>query len=78
MGYHPIVYPIPTSIPFPLFVKKAINGLHLSKKYIPSAKHIHGIYLTLLSTTCVKIQRIPYVIFETISQFSRHNSPVSF
>ena len=33
--------------------------------------------LTILSTT-VKIHRIPYVIFETISHFSRHNSSVFF
>ena len=32
------------------------------------------IYLTLLSTTCVKIHQILYAIFETISHFSRHNS----
>ena len=36
------------------------------------------IYLTLLSTTCVKIHQINYVIFETISYFSRHNSSVFF
>ena len=39
--------------------------------------YIQRIYLTLLSTTCVKIHQI-YVIFETISHFSRHNSSVSF
>ena len=36
--------------------------------------YIQRIYLTLLSTTCVKIHQITYVIFETISHFSRHNS----
>ena len=41
-------------------------------------KHIQRIYLTLLSTTYVKTHQIPYVIFETISHFSRHNSPVLF
>ena len=41
-------------------------------------KHIQKIYLTLLSTTCVKIHQISYVIFETISHFSRHNSSVLF
>ena len=40
--------------------------------------YIQRIYLTLLSTTCVKIHQIPYVIFETISHFSRHNSSVFF
>ena len=33
--------------------------------------YIQRIYLTLFSTT-VKIYQIPYVIFETISHFSRH------
>ena len=41
-------------------------------------KHYLQIYLTLLSTTCVKIHQIPYVIFETISHFSRHNSFILF
>ena len=36
------------------------------------------IRLTLFSTTCVKIHQITYVIFETISYFSRHDSSVSF
>ena len=35
-------------------------------------------YLALLPTNCVRIQQIPYVIFETISQFLRHNSSVFF
>ena len=42
------------------------------KHYIPK------IYLTLLSTTCVKIHQITYGIFETISNFSRHNSSAFF
>ena len=50
----------------------------VQKKKILSAETLQRIYLTLLSTTCVKIHRIPYVIFETISQFSRHNSSVFF
>ena len=41
-------------------------------------KHIQRIFLTLLSTTCVKIDQIIYVIFETMSHFSQHNSSVSF
>ena len=40
--------------------------------------YIQRIYLTLRSTTCVKIHQITYVIFETISHFSQHNSSVSF
>ena len=41
-------------------------------------KHIQRIYLTLLSTNCVKIHQIPYVIFETVIHFSRQNSSVLF
>ena len=40
--------------------------------------YIQWIYLTLLSTTYVQIYQITYVIFETISHFSQHNSSVSF
>ena len=40
--------------------------------------YMHKIYITLLSTTCVKIQHIPYAIFETISYFPQHNSSISF
>ena len=41
-------------------------------------KHYLHIYLTLLSTTCVKIHQISYDIFETISHFSNHNSSILF
>ena len=41
-------------------------------------KPIQRIYLTLLSTTCVKIHQITDVIFETTSHFSQHNPSVSF
>ena len=40
--------------------------------------YMQRIYLILLSTTCVKIYGISYVIFETISQLSRHNSSAFF
>ena len=40
--------------------------------------YIQRIYLTLLSTTCVKIHQIPDVIFQTISHFSRYSSSVYF
>ena len=54
-------------------------GYFCPKNTFLQLKHyIQGIYLTLLSTTCVKIHQIPYVIFETISHFSRHNSSVFF
>ena len=47
------------------------------------AQKIHSfskniIYLTLLSSACVKIHLITYAIFETISHFSRQNSTVFF
>ena len=59
--------------------KLKFNGLLLSKKYTLQLKYyIQRISLTLLSTTCVKIHRIPQGIFETISHFSRHNSSVFF
>ena len=46
----------------------------MSKKYILQLKHyIQGIYLKLLSTTCVKNNQIRHFISETISHFSRHN-----
>ena len=40
--------------------------------------YFQGIYLTLLSTNSMKIHQSPYLIFETISYFSRHNSSVFF
>ena len=55
--------------------KLKFDGLLLSKKRISPnnrlllLKHIQNIDLTLLSTTCVKIHQINYVIFETISHF---------
>ena len=54
-------------------------GYFCPKNTFLQLKHyIQRIYLTLLSTTCVKIHQITYVIFETISHFSRHNSSVFF
>ena len=51
--------------------KVEIQWDNLSKKYISSAKtFIQRIYLALLSTTCMKIHQILYVIFETIIHFS--------
>ena len=50
------------------------DGLLCAKNTFLQLKHIQRIYLTLLSTTCVKIHQITYVIFETISHFSWHNS----
>ena len=56
--------------------KKFKFEILLSKNCILSTKkiYIQRIYVTLLSTTCVKIHQISYVIFETISHFSRHHS----
>ena len=38
--------------------------------FLQLKRYIQRIYLTLLSTTCVKIHQFTYVIFETISHFS--------
>ena len=56
--------------------KLKFDGLLLSKKFVCpknpflQLKHyIQRIYLTLLSTTCMKIHQITYVIFETNKSF---------
>ena len=46
--------------------------------FLQRKHYIQRIYLTLLSTTCVKIHQITCVNFEAISHFSRHNLSVSF
>ena len=51
-------------------------GQFCPKNTFLQIKHIP--YLTLLSTTCVKTDQITYVIFDTICDFSRHNSSVLF
>ena len=54
-------------------------GYFCPKTTFLQLKHyIQRIYLTLFSTTCVKIYQIPFVIFEIISYFSRYNSSVFF
>ena len=54
-------------------------GYFCPKNTFLQLKHyMQKIYLTLLSTTCVKIHQITYIIFENISHFSRHNSSVFF
>ena len=59
--------------------KVKCDRLLLSKNTFLELKHyINKIYVTLLSTTCVKIYQITYVIFETISHFSRRNCSVFF
>ena len=56
-----------------------LTGYFCPKNTFLQLKHyIERIYLTLLSTTCVKIRQITYVIFKTISHFSRHISSVFF
>ena len=48
-----------------------------SKNAFLQPKHyIQRIYSTLLSTTCVKIHQMTYVIFETVSHFWWHNPPI--
>ena len=54
--------------------KLKFNGLYPKTTFLLLKYYIQRIYLTLLSTTCVKIRQITYVIFETISRFSRHIS----
>ena len=59
--------------------KLKFDELHLSKIYIPPTKALHTEDLsTLISTICSPNSQIPYVIFETISRFSRLNSSVFF
>ena len=53
-----------------------LMGQFCPKNTFLQIKHIP--YLTLLSTTCVKTDQITYVIFDTICDFSRHNSSVLF
>ena len=51
------------------------TGYICQKTTFLQLKHyIQKIYLTLLSTTWVKIHQIPHVIFETISHFSRYTT----
>ena len=55
------------------------NGLHLSKKNIPSAKTLHteDLFNITFNYLCEN-SPTPYIIFETISHFSQHNSSVLF
>ena len=46
----------------------------LKTTFLQLKHYIQKIYLTLLSTTFVRIHQIPYVIFETISHFSRYTT----
>ena len=55
------------------------DGLLFPKNILLQLKHyIWRIYLTLLSTSCLKIHQITYVIFETISHFLRNKSSILF
>ena len=56
------------------FKQLKFDGLSLYKKYIPSAKTLYAEDLSNLLSTIV--HQIPFVIFETISQFSWHSSSV--
>ena len=54
---------------------KIQSATFVGKNTFLQLKHyIHRIYLTLLSTTYVKLHQVPLVIFKTISHFSQHNS----
>ena len=62
-------------------VQKSWNlmGYFRPKSTFLQLKHyIQRMHLTLLSTTRMKVQKISYVIFETMSHFSRHNFSVFF
>ena len=50
------------------------SATFVGKNTFLQLKHIQRIYLTLLSTTYVKLHQIPLVIFKTIRHFSEHNS----
>ena len=50
----------------------------LKTTFLQLKHYLQKIYLTLLSTTCVKIHQISFVTFETLSHFSRHNSSILF
>ena len=54
------------------------NTLVQKNTFFQLKHYMQRIYLTLFSTTCVKIHQTSYVIFETISHFSWHNSSVFF
>ena len=58
--------------------KLKFDSLFSKNTFLQLKYYIQRIYLTLLSTTCVKIHQITYAMFETISYFSQHNSSVSF
>ena len=59
--------------------KVKCDRLLLSKNTFLQLKHyINKIYVTLLSTTCVRICQITCVIFEAMSHFSRRNCSVFF
>ena len=57
-----------------------LMGFCPKNTFLQLKHYIQWSYLTLynISTTCVKIHQITYVIFETITHFSQHNSSVSF
>ena len=50
--------------------KLKLNGyICLKTTFLQLKDYIQKIYLTLLSTNCVKIHQKPYVVFETINHF---------
>ena len=53
-----------------------LMGYFCPKNTFLQLKHIQRIYLTLLSTSCLKTHQMTYVIFETICHFSRHNPSI--
>ena len=53
-----------------------LMGYFCPKNTFLQLKHIQRVYLTLLSTCCVKIHQMTYVILETICHFSRHSPSI--
>ena len=55
-----------------------LDGLLYPKETFLQLKHIQRTFLTLLSTICLKIHQITFVIIETMRHFPQHDSSVSF
>ena len=49
--------------------KLKLGGFCLKNTFL-QLQHIQRIYLTFISTACLKIHQTPYVTFEAISHFS--------
>ena len=59
-------------------VQKVQIRWEIWNSFLQLKHYIQRISLTLLSTTCVKVHQIPYVISETVSHFPRYYYSVFF